>query len=203
MKKIILLVLVGLLCACSTNTGDKQAETEKKNNYCSEEGESSCAIEESADMSSYEGFQDEEHQFIQVDMEEALSVFDNKESAILYFGYPDCPWCIEAVPLMNEAAKETQQHILYIRTRDENKELLYTKEQKQEVISKLSDYMEKNEDGEYELYVPFVVVVKDGKAISANIGTVDGHDAHERKMSEDEVSQLKKTYEDMFSALAS
>ena len=51
------------------------------------------------------------------------------------------------------------------------------------------------------LYVPFVVVVKDGKAVSGHIGTVDGHDAHERKMTEKEMQELKKIYADMFSAV--
>lgn len=57
------------------------------------------------------------------------------------------------------------------------------------------------DQGEYQLYVPFVVVVKDGKAVSGHIGTVDGHDAHERKMTEKETQELKKIYEDMFSAV--
>ena len=45
---------------------------------------------------------------------------------------------------------------------------------------------------------PFVVVVKKGKAIKANIGTVEGHDAHERKMNEKEKRQLRKIYDAMF-----
>ena len=49
--------------------------------------------------------------------------------------------------------------------------------------------------------MPFVVVVKDGKAVSGHIGTVDGHDAHERKMTEKETQELKKIYENMFSAV--
>ena len=49
-------------------------------------------------------------------MQEALSVFQ-KESAILYFGYPSCPWCVEALPVMNEVMKADKQHILYIRTK--------------------------------------------------------------------------------------
>ena len=46
--------------------------------------------------------------------------------------------------------------------------------------------------------LPFVVVVKKGKAIKANIGTVEGHDAHERKMNEKEKRQLRKIYDAMF-----
>ena len=171
MKKIVLLLMVSLLCACSANT-----ETDKD-------------------------FRETKNQFVDSDMQEALSVFQKKESAILYFGYPSCPWCVEALPVMNEVAKADKQHILYIRTRDDKKELLYTPKQKLEMISYTKQFMEKDDQGEYQLYVPFVVVVKDGKAVSGHIGTVDGHDAHERKMTEKETQELKKIYEDMFSAV--
>ena len=70
------------------------------------------------------------------------------------------------------------------------------------MISYTKQFMEKDDDGEYQLYVPFVVVVKDGKAVSGHIGTVDGHDAHERSMTDKEKQELKKLYEDMFSAVS-
>lgn len=103
---------------------------------------------------------------------------------------------------MNEVAKADKQHILYIQTRDDKKELLYTQDQKKEMISYTKQFMEKDDEGEYQLYVPFVVVVKDGKAVSGHIGTVDGHDAHERSMTDKEKQELKKLYEDMFSAVS-
>lgn len=203
MKKIVLLLMVSLLCACSANTETDKSEPNKKDAYCSDETDKSSArgIDESADMSGYKDFRETKNQFVDSDMQEALSVFQKKESAILYFGYPSCPWCVEALPVMNEVAKADKQHILYIRTRDDKKELLYTPKQKLEMISYTKQFMEKDDQGEYQLYVPFVVVVKDGKAVSGHIGTVDGHDAHERKMTEKETQELKKIYEDMFSAV--
>ncbi|MCR0328029.1 transporter accessory protein [[Clostridium] innocuum] len=204
MKKIVLLLMVSLLCACSANTKTEQTKTNTKDSYCSDESDksSACDIDESADMSGYQDFKDTKNQFVESDMKEALSVFQKKESAILYFGYPGCPWCVEALPIMNEVAKADKQHILYIQTRDDKKELLYTQDQKKEMISYTKQFMEKDDEGEYQLYVPFVVVVKDGKAVSGHIGTVDGHDAHERSMTDKEKQELKKLYEDMFSAVS-
>ena len=125
MKKIVLLMLVSLLCACSANTKADKTEQNKKDAYCSDETDksSACGIDESADMSGYKDFKETENQFVDSDMQEALSVFQKKESAILYFGYPNCPWCVEALPVMNAVAKEDKQHILYIRTRDEGASL--------------------------------------------------------------------------------
>ncbi len=39
---------------------------------------------------------------------------------------------------------------------------------------------------------------KKGKGNQGHIGTVEGHDAHERKMNEKEKRQLRKIYDAMF-----
>lgn len=135
--------------------------------------------------------------------EEALSFFKEKKSGLLYFGFENCPWCQEALPILREEAKRQNVSIHSILTRDENNELLYTEEQKQEIIPYLQDYMSKNEEGELTLYVPLVVVVKDGKAIEGHVGTVDDHDAHARKMTEEEKQELQKKYEDLLAQLSS
>ena len=53
MKKIVLLLMVSLLCACSANTETDKSEPNKKDAYCSDETDksSACGIDESADMS--------------------------------------------------------------------------------------------------------------------------------------------------------
>ena len=61
--------------------------------------------------------------------------------------------------------------------------------------------MNQDEEGKYQLYVPFVVFVKNGKIMNAHIGTVDGHDAHERTMTEDEQKELTKIYDEMFQSI--
>ncbi|MEF2782714.1 thioredoxin family protein [Erysipelotrichaceae bacterium HCN-30851] len=200
-KKYISLALACVLCACSA-AEDKSIEQQNSSNqaYCSEEG-TTCSIDESADMKDYEGIDEENNAFVETSMDEALSIFRNKKTAILYFGYPDCPWCVEAVPILDELAKENNQQILYIRTRDDQKELLYTDDEKKELISYAKEYMNQDEEGKYQLYVPFVVFVKNGKIMNAHIGTVDGHDAHERTMTEDEQKELTKIYDEMFQSI--
>ena len=54
MKKIVLLLMVSLLCACSANTETDKSEPNKKDAYCSDETDKSSACgDESADMSGY------------------------------------------------------------------------------------------------------------------------------------------------------
>ena len=61
--------------------------------------------------------------------------------------------------------------------------------------------MNKDNEGEYQIYVPFVIVIKDGKVVSGHIGTVEGHDAHERKMNDQEKQDLQDIYTEMFEQL--
>ena len=66
MKKIVLLLMVSLLCACSANTETDKSEPNKKDAYCSDETDksSACGIDESADMSGYKDFRETKNQFV-------------------------------------------------------------------------------------------------------------------------------------------
>ncbi len=194
-KKYCLLILSCILCGCST--AENQSNTQKNDasqTYCAEDKGTACGIDESDDKSSSE----ETKRFKDTSMKTALSVFQNKETAVLYFGYPDCPWCKEAMPILGDLAEKNDQQILYVRTRDDEKELLYTEAEKKELISYTKDYMQKDEEGKYQLYVPFVVFVKDGEIVNAHVGTVAGHDAHERTMTDEEEKGLHRIYDEMF-----
>ena len=95
-------------------------------------------------------------------------------------------------------AQEHQKEVYYIKTRDEDHNLLYDDEQKERIINHLGEYMETNEDGQLTLYVPMVVEMKDGKVKNSHIGTVDSYDPNEREMTEEETKQLKDIYEAFF-----
>lgn len=151
-------------------------------------------IADQADMSGYEGFTETKHAFVPLKMSEVPTMLDEKTSGIFYFGYATCPWCIEAVPIMNEVAKELELSIYYINKKASSSDEASTKQ----VEQRLTEILEKDEQGEPHLYVPEVVIVKDGKIVGHNLGTVDGHDAHERKMSSEEQRKLKEIYKKLF-----
>lgn len=125
---------------------------------------------------------------------------DKSEDRVLYFGFENCPWCVEAKPILKEVASEYKLPVHYI---DTQKGL--SKEQKEEVAGYVHDFRSEyfDEDGNFHFYVPSVMVVKNGKVVDAHTGTVDSHDAHERKMTEEEKEELKDKYEDMLSKIKS
>ena len=82
---------------------------------------------------------------------------------IVYLGYPECPWCMAYVPLLNEIAKnEGIEKIYYYNIREyrKNNTKFY-----QKVVSILNDYLNYDEEGKKRIFVPNVTFVKEGKII--------------------------------------
>lgn len=134
--------------------------------------------------------------FVEISMDEALSYFKEKKSGILFFGFDSCPWCKEARPILKKVADKKNTTVYYVKVRDEDKNLLYSDDQRVELTKYIPKYMSKNkdEDNKLWLYVPLVIHVKKGKAVAGHEGTVKGHDATKRKMTKKEKKKLEKTY---------
>ena len=185
MKKFLLVLLCFFVF-----TGCISKE-EKKSTACTEDN--ACIVGEEKES----GFQD-------MTVDESIAFFENEQTGIIYFGFPGCPWCDEVVDILEEVSQETQIPIHYVRTRkgkEENFEHTYSQSQKEEWMRYISSYMSDNEEGIPTLYVPLVVCVENGIAISAHVGTVEDHDAHERLMSEQEIKEVRNIYKKMFNKL--
>ena len=101
--------------------------------------------------------------------------------------------------ILKKVTKENGIDIQYVKVRDEEKNRLYTDEQKAIIEPYIQDYMSNNDEGVLTLYVPLVLVVKDGKVVDGHEGTLESHDATERKMTNDEKEQLTKIYTKLMS----
>lgn len=175
---ILSLLLVFGLASCAS-----EAE-EVKPNVCDD----SCN-EETADMSSYE-VNLENNRYIPKSQEETLKMIQDKEDGIFYFGRPTCPWCVEIVPILNEVAASKDLYVYYVDTSEKDETIFPQIEDAfKEVLTNF------DEEGNPKMYVPEVIVMKEGKAVDHHIGTLDEHDAHERKMTSDEIDQVTKIYE--------
>lgn len=194
MRKVLCLFCVFLCVMCGCG---KQQNENPEMNICGFE----CS---EADMSEYSSLEGSNHVFLDANYEEALEMLKKEAfSGVLYFGYPSCPWCEEAIPLMNEAAKSSNLDIYYV---NKKSDFNIKHPELEEEIVKILDAaygLEKNKDGNPHLYVPEVVVIKNGKILQHHLGTFDAHDATERKMTENERIQLKDIYLKMFKEIGS
>lgn len=183
--------LVALLSGCqsqnTSNTSSASSAEIASQLACAADASSECSPGEEKSTAASDG----ENTFQDMTFEEAITFFEEGKSGLLYFGFPDCPWCQEVLPLLNEAAGD-KVTVYSIRTRDDNRQRLYTDEQKERIAPYIGDFFKENKDGEPTLYVPLVVAVENGTVAGGHQGTVDDHDAHERKMNAQEQEEVEK-----------
>lgn len=149
--------------------------------------------------------------------------FLKEGTGVIYFGFPQCPWCRSLVPYLEEVGKHVGvKDIKYLNILDirdtykvEDKKAVIDKEGSKEYYEMLelldkylADYKITDESGkEYKtgvkrLYAPTTVVVKNGKIVGFNEGTVDSQ-AKFVALTDDEIKELKDTLTDMFTLVSS
>lgn len=162
------------------------------------------AVGSVADMSGYEGLDDKDTQaFIVSDVKDFLQRLDQKETFVAYFGFADCPWCNDAISILNEEAKKAGINIYYINTRP-NKSIKANCDipDYDLLVERVGVFFRENEEGDPYLYVPFVFFVKDGDIVFTREGTVDGYLPDFMPISEELKEQLKEIYLQGFDSLS-
>ncbi len=148
-----------------------------------------------SDMSGYEGFEDPDHVFYDLSVRETYDLMQKGETFAVYFGFAQCPWCVAALPALNEEAKAAGLKIGYVDTRkDPAWQSNIDIDDYDLVVEMFGEYLEYDDNGIRHLYTPHVFFVKDGKTVYEHSGTVEGHVAYERAMSDEEVQLLHGSY---------
>lgn len=175
MRKLLILCFVFCLFGCGTQP--------------------STGLHEKADFSGYELFQETDHVFLNSDVEDLIKQADEKKTFVVYFGFATCPWCNEAVPVLNRVAKQYNQSVYYVDTRkDPNAKKNSDIKDYDLLVERFGEFLGTNAEGNPYLYVPLVFFIHEGRVILAHEGTTPDHDAHERLMTEEEVQELTDIY---------
>lgn len=138
--------------------------------------------------------------FKEITLSEAQKKIGSGYNGILYFGYESCPYCQEVKPIVEKLEKKTNVPIFYVNLKDKKDEKAFSNADKKAIYPYLIDYMEEI-DGEYKLYVPLVVSIKDGKVIKGHLSTVDGHDASIAKMTDEQYREVYKDIQTVFMSI--
>lgn len=51
--------------------------------------------------------------FVYKDAKDIVEMIDNKETFVVYFGFPTCPWCRSVLSTLDEVAKDTNFNTIY------------------------------------------------------------------------------------------
>lgn len=151
---------------------------------------------------------DDKNPIVYSNYEEVFETFNS--TGIIYFGFPACPWCRNAVPVLLEAADEAEINKIYylnnlsdrdIKTLDENGNLITEKEGTEKYNKLLdllaeyaSEYNGLNDSKIKRLYFPTVVFIKDGEIIYAHVATVDSQEDPYTSLTKEQHNELKDIY---------
>ena len=129
---------------------------------------------------------------------EILDVIKTK-TGIVYFGFPECPWCRNAVPVLLDSAKNNNiEKIYYLNPKDyrnlDNRDY-------QELVSILNPYLKEDENGIKKLYVPDVYFIKDGKVVGNHLGTIDSQDDPYVALTDNQRKELYNIYSDLLNKI--
>lgn len=158
----------------------------------------------------------DDHRFVNASEEQIRELFEDGDGAI-YFGFPQCPWCRNAVTVMDEAAKAVSlDEILYLnvfdirdqKSLDDNGEIVVEEEGTdfyQYLLEEIGDYAPEYEGLEdpthRRIYVPLVVIVVDGEVVGSHLGTVESQEDPYAGLSEEQHEELLDIYIEEFSKI--
>lgn len=143
---------------------------------------------------------------------EIINIIDSK-TGVIYFGFPECPWCRNAVSVLLESAKYNGvEEIYYLNIQDmrdqyevRDNELVKTKEAGEgyyELLEALDEILEDYivsdiNTGVKRLYAPTVVFVKNGEIIGHHVATVDLNENQTKydPLTKEQFNQLKDIYD--------
>lgn len=147
--------------------------------------------------------------------EETVSLLENG-TGILYFGFPDCPWCRSMLPvLLKTLSNMSIDKLYYLNVKNMRDTLSLGEKNKVEVkeegtkgyykiLELLDDVLEPyyltSEDGkridtkEKRLYAPTVVAVKEGKIVDIHVGTVDSQESGYDDLSIEQQEELSNRF---------
>lgn len=156
------------------------------------------------------------------DYDKLLEVIENG-TGIIYLGFPECPWCRNALPVLFDAAKENAVEVIYymniLNERDsyvvEDGKLIYATDDEgnekkgtegyfkllEALDEHLSDYVILYEDEEYEvgekrIYAPSVIFVRDGEVLGIHVSTVESQENPKEGLTAEQYDELYSIYED-------
>ena len=75
-----------------------------------------CSIVAPADMSAYEGLVGSST-FVSVTARDVIDGMDEGKTFAVIFSFARCPWCVEAMPVLDRAAKANDMKVNYVNTR--------------------------------------------------------------------------------------
>lgn len=165
----------------------------------------------------------DDNPFVYATEEEILSIFENNESALVYFGFASCPWCRSVLPVLESALKEKNvSEIKYVDIEDIRSELELDNNDKvvttregttnyYKLLDVLDDFLEdyvligkdgkEISTGEKRIIAPTVLAIHNGEVVGIHVGTVDSQESGYDSFTASEIEELKNIYKELVDSM--
>jgi len=150
-------------------------------------------------MSGYEFLTDPNPAFVGISATESLRMFSEKGTGILYYGATWCPFCNRAVPELNAVAKELGVTVYYVSLDDQNMPTATLDALK----AALDSILTTDSEGKKSLYIPEVIVVKDGQIAGHYLSLPEDYDINKAdQMDDSQKKELQDAYKQLMNSIA-
>lgn len=95
-------------------------------------------------------------------------------TGVVYFSFPECPWCQKYTPLLQDIAKEAGMEVLYYNIyQDKSNDKAWYDEIAGMIEEKNPEISRYDNDGNTVIFMPLVLFVKEGEIIGYDDETCD------------------------------
>ncbi len=108
----------------------------------------------------------EDHVIVEKTSEEIFTAQENSKSFIIMFGFPECPYCQAAIPVISSTAKNMNLEVWYWNPKEDRTNMTETYLKMLDLVGLQRPASEDRENqtvGYDRIAVPFVAVINDGK----------------------------------------
>ncbi len=125
---------------------------------------------------------------------ESVTNFMEHGTGILFFGFPECPWCMKYVPYLNEVVKEGGTDFMYYNIFvDKTEDHDYYLKVAERIEEQYPGIVRYDNEGNMRIWMPLTLFINNGKIVAYDDETND--------LSADEISPDEYWNEDRLAAL--
>lgn len=140
----------------------------------------------------------DDNPFVYRNIDQIINILE-KGTGVVYLGFPECPWCQAYVPYVEEVAKKVGiDKVYYFNILEDRKN---NSEKYQKIVKILNEYIPNDEEGNKRVFVPALIVVKEGKILLFNDETsldTKGYEKPEDYWKNEGSDDLKLLFENAF-----
>ena len=158
----------------------------------------------------------EDNLFEPINEEDALQLLESG-TGVLIFEFPECPWCRNMMPVVNEAAIEMALSKLYTFNIREERDQIILGDDGLVVVNEGTEFYRKvleilgenasiydglNDASIRRIYAPTVFVIENGTVISSHVSTVDSQTDPLTPLTDAQHQELLDIYKGMFEVIS-